>query len=137
VLALIAMLTILITVVAGFGVLNTVALQIRERAHDIGVFKSIGMTPRQTLAMIVCSVTFTGFVAGIAAIPAGVYLHHGVVPVMAHAANSGYPAPLVSVYATWQLVLLALAGPVIAVAGALGPAGWAASIRTAFALRAE
>jgi len=137
VLALIAMLTILIMVVAGLGVLNTVALQIRERAHDIGVFKSIGMTPRQTLAMIVCSVTFIGFVAGIAAIPAGVYVHHGVVPVMAHAANSGYPASLVSVYATWQLVLLALAGLVIAVAGALGPAGWAASTRTVFALRAE
>ena len=53
------------------------------------------------------------------------------------AANSGYPASLISVYATWQLVLLALAGLVIAVAGALGPAGWAASTRTAFALRAE
>jgi putative ABC transport system permease protein len=137
VLALIAMLTILITVVAGLGVLNTVALQIRERAHEIGVFKSIGMTPRQTLAMIVCSVAFTGLAAGIVAIPAGVYLHHAVVPVMAHAANSGYPASLISVYATWQLVLLALAGLVIAVAGALGPAGWAAGTRTAFALRAE
>jgi putative ABC transport system permease protein len=34
-------------------------------------------------------------------------------------------------------VLLVLAGLVIAVAGALGPAGWAARTRTAFALRAE
>jgi putative ABC transport system permease protein len=137
VLALIAMLTVLITVVAGLGVLNTAALQIRERAHEIGVFKSVGMTPRQTLAMIVCSVAFIGLAAGIVAIPAGVYLHHAVVPVMAHAANSGYPASLISVYAPWQLILLALAGLVIAVAGALGPAGWAAGTRTAFALRAE
>jgi putative ABC transport system permease protein len=137
VLALIAMLTTLIMVVAGLGVLNTVALRIRERAHDIGVFKSIGMTPRQTLAMIVCSVAFTGLVAGIVAIPAGVYLHHGVVPAMAHAANSGYPPSLISAYAPWELVLLGLAGLVIAVAGALGPAGWAARARTAFALRAE
>jgi putative ABC transport system permease protein len=137
VLALIAMLTILIMVVAGLGVLNTVALQIRERAHDIGVYKSIGMTPRQTLAMIVCSVAFTGFIAGIVAIPAGVYLHHGVVPVMAHAASSGYPLSLISVYAPWELVLLGLAGLIIAVAGALGPAGWAARTRTAFALRVE
>ena len=82
--------------------LNTVALQIRERAHDIGVFKAIGMTPRQTLAMIVCSVAATGLVAGIVAVPAGVYLHHGVVPVMAHAANSGYPPSLISVYAPWE-----------------------------------
>jgi putative ABC transport system permease protein len=137
VLALVAMLTILIMVVAGLGVLNTVALQIRERAHDIGVFKSIGMTPRQILAMVVCSIAFIGLIAGIVAIPAGVYLHHGVVPVMAHAASSGYPSSLVSVYASWQLVLLAFAGLVIAVVGALGPASWAASTRTAFALRAE
>ena len=43
---LVAMLTLLIIVVAGLGVLNTVALQIRERAHDIGIFKALGMTPR-------------------------------------------------------------------------------------------
>jgi putative ABC transport system permease protein len=135
--ALVAMLTILIMVVAGLGVLNTVALQIRERAHDIGVFKALGMTPRQTLAMIVCSVACTGLAAGIVAVPSGVYLHHAVIPVMAHAANSGYPAALISVYAPWQLVALGLAGLVIAVAGALGPAGWAAKTRTVFALRAE
>jgi putative ABC transport system permease protein len=56
---------------------------------------------------------------------------------MAHAANSGYPPSLISVYRPAELVLLALAGLVIAVAGALGPAGWAARSRTAFALRAE
>jgi putative ABC transport system permease protein len=137
VVTLIAMLTVLIMVAAGLGVLNTVALQIRERGHDIGVFKAIGMTPRQTLAMIVCSVASTGLIAGIVAVPAGVYLHHGVVPVMAHAANSGYPSSMISVYAPWELILLALAGLVIAVAGALGPAGWAARTRTVFALRAE
>jgi putative ABC transport system permease protein len=137
VLALVAMLTTLITVVAALGVLNTVALQIRERAHDIGVFKAIGMTPRQTLAMIVCSVAAAGLIAGIVAVPAGVYLHHAVVPVMAHAANSGYPPSLISVYAAWELIGLGLAGLAIAVTGALGPAWWAARIRTAFALRAE
>jgi putative ABC transport system permease protein len=137
VLTLVAMLTILITTVAGLGVLNTAALQIRERAHDIGVFKALGMTPRQTLTMIVCSVAFVGLLAGIVAVPAGVYLHHGVLPSMAHAANSGYPQSLISVYAAWEVVLLALAGLVIAVAGALGPATWAARSRTDFALRAE
>jgi len=134
---LVAMLTILIMIVAGLGVLNTVAMQIRERTHDIGVFKAIGMTPRQTLAMIVCSVGLVGLVAGIVAVPAGVYLHHGVLPTMAHAANSGIPRSLLSVYAPREIVLLALAGLAIAVAGALGPAGWAARTRTAFALRAE
>jgi len=137
VMSLIGMLTVLIMVVAGLGVLNTVALQIRERAHAIGIYKAIGMTPRQTLVLIVSSVAPTGLVAGLVAVPAGVYLHHGVVPVMAHAANSGYPPSLISVYGPAELVALALAGLVIAVAGALGPAGWAARARTAAALRAE
>jgi putative ABC transport system permease protein len=131
------MLTVLIMIVAGLGVLNTVALQIRERAHDIGVFKALGMTPRQTLAMIVCSVGLVGLVAGIVAVPAGVFLHDQVLPAMAHAANSGIPPSLLSVYAPWAIVLLALAGLAIAVVGALGPAAWAARTRTAFALRAE
>jgi putative ABC transport system permease protein len=135
--ALIAMLTLLIAVVAGLGVLNTVALQIRERAHDIGVFKALGMTPRQTLSMIVCSVALVGLLGGIAAVPAGVYLHHSVVPLMAHAANSGYPPSLISVYSLWAMILFGVVGLVIAVLGALGPAAWAAWARTAFALRAE
>jgi putative ABC transport system permease protein len=134
---LVTMLTILIMVVAGLGVLNTVALQIRERTHDIGVFKSVGMTPRQTLAMILCSVAAVGLFAGIIAVPAGMYLHDGVVPTMAHAANSGVPASLVTAYLPWEVVVLALAGLAIALAGALGPASWAAGTRTAFALRAE
>jgi putative ABC transport system permease protein len=134
---LVAMLTILIMVVAGLGVLNTVALQIRERAHDIGVFKSVGMTPRQTLGMILCSVAVVGLVAGIVAVPAGMYLHDGVVPTMAHAANSGIPASLLTAYLPWEVVVLALTGLAIAMAGALGPASWAAGTRTAFALRAE
>jgi putative ABC transport system permease protein len=134
---LVAMLTLLIIVVAGLGVLNTVALQIRERSHDIGVFKALGMTPRQTLTMVVCSVGITGLVAGIIAVPAGILLHHDVLPAMAHAANSGLPASVVSVYSAPEMIGLALAGLVIAVAGALAPATWAAHSRTAAALRTE
>ena len=137
VVALVSMLTLLIVVVAGLGVLNTVALQIRERAHDIGVFKALGMTPRQTLTMIACSVAITGLAAGIIAVPAGVLLHHNVIPAMTHAANSGYPSSLISVYSVPEMIGLALAGLLIAVAGALAPAFWAARSRTAAALRTE
>jgi putative ABC transport system permease protein len=137
VVSLIAMLTLLIIAVAGLGVLNTVALQIRERAHDIGIFKALGMTPRQTLTMVVCSVGITGLVAGIVAVPAGILLHHGVLPAMAHAANSGLPASLLAVYSAPEMVILALAGLVIAIAGALAPASWAANSRTGTALRTE
>jgi hypothetical protein len=69
--------------------------------------------------------------------PAGILLHHAVIPAMTRAANSGYPPSLISVYSPGEMLLLALAGLVIAVAGALGPAVWAAAARTAFALRTE
>jgi putative ABC transport system permease protein len=134
---LIATLTLLLAAVAGLGVLNTVVLQTRERVHDLGVFKAVGMTPRQTVGMVVCSVAGVGLVAGLIAIPAGVALQRYVLPVMAHAAQTGVPSSVLDVYLPWELVLLALSGLVIAAAGALAPAGWAARTRTAYALRAE
>jgi putative ABC transport system permease protein len=137
IIGLVATLTLLLVAVAGLGVLNTVVLQTRERVHDLGVFKAIGMTPRQTIAMVVCSVAGIGLVAGLIAIPAGIAVHNYVLPVMAHAAQTGVPPSVLNVYQPAELVLLALSGLVIAVAGALGPAGLAARTRTAFALRAE
>jgi putative ABC transport system permease protein len=137
IIGLIATLTLLLTAVAGLGVLNTVVLQTRERVHDLGVFKAIGMTPRQTIAMVVCSVAGIGLVAGTIGIPAGIALQHYVLPIMGHAAQTDVPSSVLDAYHPLELVLLALSGLVIAVAGALGPAGWAARTRTAFALRAE
>jgi putative ABC transport system permease protein len=130
-------LTILLIAVAGLGVLNTVVLQIRDRAHDLGVFKAIGMTPAQTLAMVICSVCGIGILAGLIATPAGVALHQYVVPVMGHAGQTNIPATLLSVYPPAELALLALSGLLIAAVAALGPAGWASRVRTATALRAE
>ena len=137
IIGLIAMLTLLLVAVAGLGVLNTVVLQTRERVHDLGVFKAVGMTPRQTIAMVVCSVAGIGLAAGLVAIPVGVALHQYVLPVMAHAAQTDVPASVLNVYHPLELVLLALCGLAIAVAGALLPATWAARARTAAALRAE
>jgi len=56
---------------------------------------------------------------------------------MTGAAGLGVPAGLQNVYGAAELVALLLAGLVIALAGALLPAGWAAKSRTASALRAE
>ena len=137
VVGLVATLTLLLMAVAGLGVLNTVVLATRERVHDLGVFKSIGMTPRQLIAMVVCSVAGIGLVAGLIAIPAGVALHQYVLPIMGQAAQTGLPASVLNVYQPWELVLLALSGLVIAIAGALAPASWAARTPAASALRAE
>src|SRR5262249_57170636 len=137
ILGLAGALTLLIAVVAGLGVLNTVVLQIRERVHDLGVFKAVGMTPRQTIAMVVSTVAGIGLLAGLIAIPAGVALHHYVLPIMGNAAQTGLPTSVLNVYHALELILLALSGLAIAVAGSLAPASWAARTRTAFALPPE
>ena len=134
---LIATLTLLLAVVAGLGVLNAVVLHSRERVHDLCIFKAVGMTPRQTITMVVCWVAGTGLVAGVVAVPAGVAVHRYVLPVMAHAAATNIPTSFLNVYDPPELAILALAGLIIAVAGALLPASWAAGSRTATALRAE
>jgi putative ABC transport system permease protein len=136
-LSLIGALTLMLAVVAGLGVLNAVVLHTRERVHDLGVFKAVGMTPRQTIAMVLCWVAGAGLVAGVIAVPAGIVVHNYVLPVMASSANLGLPAGYLHVYAVWEMIALALAGLAIAAGGALLPAGWAAGIRTAAALRTE
>ncbi len=135
--ALAGTLTLLLSIAAGLGVLNAVVLHTRERVHDLGVFKAVGMTPRQTVAMVLCSVAGTGLLAGVLAVPAGILVHQHVIPAMAGAAGLGVPASLQNVYGAGEVAVLALAGLAIALAGALLPAGWAAQSRTASALRAE
>ncbi len=136
-LGLIGTLTLMLALVAGLGVLNAIVLSTRERVHDLGVFKAVGMTPRQTIAMVVCWVAGTGLIAGLIGVPAGIALQHYVLPVMGSAANTAVPAAYLDVYHGTELVLLALSGLAIAVIGALLPAGWAARTRTAVALHAE
>jgi putative ABC transport system permease protein len=137
VLGLIGSLALLLASAAGLGVLAAVLLQTRERAYQMGVFRAVGMTPRQTVAMVVCSVAGIGLVAGLAAIPAGIVLLRSLVPVMGAAAGTGMPPSYLDVYGAAELAGLALAGVVIAVAGALLPAAWAARNTTASVLRAE
>jgi putative ABC transport system permease protein len=132
-----ALLTALLVSVAGLGVLNAVVLESRDRVHDIGVAKSIGMTPKQTAAMVVASVGVAGLIGGAAGVPAGYLLHRWAVPAMAHGAGIRLPQTSIDVYAPGLLAALALAGLVLAAGGALIPAGWAARTRTAVALRTE
>jgi putative ABC transport system permease protein len=137
VLGLIGSLALLLAGAAGLGVLSTVVLQTRERAYQMGVFRAVGMTPRQTIAMVVCSVAGIGLVAGVVAIPAGIALLRSLAPVMGAAAGTGMPPSYLDVYSAAELAGLALAGVVIAVAGALLPATWAARNATSSVLRAE
>ncbi|MGA5198061.1 ABC transporter permease [Streptomyces exfoliatus] len=135
--ALLAMLTLMLVAVACLGVLNTVVLDTRDRVRDLGVYKALGMTPRQTITQVLTSVGAIGVVAGVIGVPLGVALHRLVMPAMGRAADTTIPPADIDVYGAPLLLLLAAAGVVIATAGALLPAGWAARTATARALRAE
>jgi predicted lysophospholipase L1 biosynthesis ABC-type transport system permease subunit len=55
-------------VLAVLGVLNSVLMATRERVHDLGVYKALGMTPRQTITMVICWVIAPA-IAAIIALP--------------------------------------------------------------------
>ncbi|MEV6207261.1 FtsX-like permease family protein [Kitasatospora sp. NPDC051914] len=135
--ALSAILTLMLVAVAALGVLNGVLLDTRERVREIGVHKALGMTPQQTIAMVITSVVVTGLVAGTLGVPLGVALHGWVVPAMGDSVGLRLPGSVIAVYHGAELFPLALGGLLIATLGALLPAGWAARARTATALRTE
>jgi putative ABC transport system permease protein len=131
------LLSLMLVVVAGLGVMNTVVLETRERVHDLGVHKALGMTPRQTTAMVIASVAVTGAVGGAVGTAVGVLLQRTVVTQMAGSVGFRLPDSVLDVYRPAELLVFGVAGLVIAVAGALLPAGWAARTRVAVALRTE
>ncbi|QYX81878.1 ABC transporter permease [Streptomyces akebiae] len=135
--ALSALLTLMLVAVAALGVLNAVVLDTRERLRELGVHKALGMTPRQTIAMVVTSVVVTGLAGGALGVPLGVTLHGWVIPAMGHSAGINLPDSVLAVYHAAELALLVLGGLLIAVLGALLPASWAVRVRTATALRTE
>ncbi|MFE5243453.1 MULTISPECIES: ABC transporter permease [unclassified Streptomyces] len=135
--ALSVVLTLMLVAVAALGVLNSVLLDTRERFRELGIHKALGMTPRQTVAMVVTSVVVTGLAAGALGVPLGVALHGWVLPEMGEGVGLRLPDSVIAVYGPAELLPLALGGLLIATTGALLPAGWAARTRTATALRTE
>ncbi|MEZ0115956.1 putative ABC transport system permease protein [Catenulispora sp. EB89] len=135
--ALVATLSVMLLVVAALGVLNTVVQDTRERIHDLGIFKALGMTPRQTVTMVLTSVALTGLIAGLIGVPIGTALEKATLTPMGNAVGMHLPPSVTNTYSLGLVLPLLAGGVVIALLGALLPAGWAARSRTANALRTE
>ncbi|MFF0413914.1 ABC transporter permease [Kitasatospora sp. NPDC004745] len=135
--ALVVALTLMMIAVAALGVLSVVVQDTRERSHDLGILKALGMTPGQTVAMVLTSVTLTGLVAGLIGVPLGVAVERATLTPMGSAIGRHLPPSVSHVYTAGLLVPLLAGGIVIALLGALLPAGRAARSRTATALRTE
>ncbi|MDH6129495.1 putative ABC transport system permease protein [Kitasatospora sp. GP82] len=126
--------TVLLSVVAALGVFNTVLLNIRERRRDLGMLKSIGMTPRQVVAMTVASVAGLGLVSGIIGVPLGMAAHRLIVE---NITIMVFADSMINVWHAPQLIAVALAGILIAVLGALLPSRTAARLPIAEVLHNE
>jgi putative ABC transport system permease protein len=134
---LVGLLALMVAIAAGLGVLNTVLMTTRDRIHDLGVFKALGMRPGQVLVMVTGWIAVPAVVAAAIAAPAAVALNTATVRAMAGTAHTGIPASFTQVFPPSRLALLSLAAVAIAVAGALLPASWAARARPAVALHTE
>lgn len=119
--ALTAILTLMLVAVAGLGVLGGVVLDTVERVRDLGVYKALGMTPRQIVAMVLTSVALPGLAGGALGVPAGVALHAMVMPAMGHSAGLRLPDSVIAVHGTPELLALGLGGVLIAVLGRCRP----------------
>lgn len=135
--ALVATLTLMMIAVAALGVLSMVVQDTRERVHDLGIFKALGMTPKQTIAMVLTSVSLTGLIAGLIGVPLGVAVEKATLNPMGNAIGRHLPPSVSHTYTAGLLIPLLAGGIVIALLGALLPASWAARTRTATALRTE
>ncbi|MGW0917201.1 ABC transporter permease, partial [Streptomyces sp. NPDC002784] len=130
-------LTLMLTVVAALGVFNTVVLNTQDRRRDLGMLKSIGMTPRQVIVMTMTSMAVLGAIGSLVGIPLGMAGHHLVVPRMADAVDIDLPSYMMDVWQLPALAALALAGLATALLGAFIPARRAARLTIAQVLHNE
>ncbi|WLW57084.1 ABC transporter permease [Streptomyces sp. YU58] len=132
-----AILTALLAAVAALGVFNTAVLNTHDRRRDLGMLKSIGMTPAQVTVMTVTSMAALGALGSLLGIPLGILGHELVVPRMADAVDLVLPPYMTDVWRAPTLLALAPAGIAIAVLGAYVPARRAARLTVAEVLRNE
>jgi putative ABC transport system permease protein len=131
-------LALILTLIGIAGVFNTVVLNSREKARQIGIMKAVGMTPGQTVAMVLCSVGLLGVLGGLLGLPVGEVLHHQILATMAQiAARSEVPDSFFNVFGPLWLLAVAAAGTLVAMLGGLLPARWAARSRVSEVLHAE
>jgi putative ABC transport system permease protein len=79
VIGLFDVLALLAVVIAGLGIVNTLGVSVLERAREIAILRSHGMTTGQVQAMVVAEASIMGAIGGIAAVVTGVLMSWAVV----------------------------------------------------------
>ena len=116
-------LALLAVVIAGLGIVNTLAVSVLERAREIAILRSHGMTAGQVQAMVVAEASIMGAIGGLAAVVTGVLMSWAVVGgTAARDFDAGLAIP-------WPLLIsVLLLGTGVAALAGLYPARLAARI---------
>jgi putative ABC transport system permease protein len=79
VIGLFDVLSLLAVVIAALGIVNTLGVSVLERAREIAILRSHGMTTGQVQAMVVAEAAIMGAIGGLAAVVTGVLMSWAVV----------------------------------------------------------
>ncbi|MCJ7737815.1 MAG: FtsX-like permease family protein, partial [Anaerolineae bacterium] len=131
--AILALSAILIGI-ALINVFNTSVLAVREKMRLIGILKTVGMTPRQVMAMVCTSTGVLGFLATLVGVPLGLVFTQTVLSALSR--GYGFGQVQISIRPTTILLLFPLM-ICVSVAGSLVPGRRAARASILEVLRYE
>jgi putative ABC transport system permease protein len=119
------------------GVFNTLLLNTRERVQDTATLKAVGMSPRQVMVMVAASAGLLALVAGLMAVPLGLFLHRLLNDVISSSTGNETPPSVYGVFNPFELALIPLLGVAVATVAALVPGRWAARTNVVEVLHSE
>lgn len=114
-----------LALVALFNVLNTAMLNTREQLSEIGIYKTLGMTPAQVVAMVLTPGAVLGLLAALTGAPLGAWLSSAGLNLLSSA--MGFGSFTVEITPA-GLLLPILAALLTGLAGSFFPALWAARL---------
>ncbi|HET9442040.1 MAG TPA: FtsX-like permease family protein, partial [Acidimicrobiales bacterium] len=79
----------LVVVVALANLASTMVLAVRERTHDLGVLRAVGVTPRQVVAMVCTGSAALALAAAVVGVPVGLVVSGAVTEVVGAATGIG------------------------------------------------
>jgi len=129
--ALITVLLALAIVIAGLGILNTLALSVLERTRELGLLRAIGMSRRQTRRMVRWEAVIVAVIGAVLGLAVGVFFGWAVVRAIADTGISTLSIPL------GQLVVYLIVAGILGVLAAYFPARRAAGLNVLAAIAYE
>jgi putative ABC transport system permease protein len=130
-LAFVTALLLLALIIALFGIVNTLALSVYERTREIGLLRAIGMTRRQTRAMVRTEAVIIAVFGAVLGIVVGAFFGWTMVQALKDQGVSVFTFPV------GQLVIYVVVAGLAGVLAAILPARRAAKLDVLTAITTE